>query len=365
MTSNKHRDVVSPFVFGYSTPFFLGNEAHKANLRPRKYCLKSKICASVFESGSIFFDFGRCEEAPVVIHRESLWNNVEPDENGTFRDDRVSRCLRRTESRQRLNQSFYRSVLLAHVLLLENAGRLIGGASFHLPRIEIIHGALSRYDIPESFSNDCVKTREGLRLSANVIDRSFSDLDLALTTDSRALLRVLELHKLSHYRTLDQRFAESLVLSWTVCENMIDFLWKRMIDDIKSSSKSRMVARRSKKLRESTTFTASIRIETLELAGHLSIEQANDLNKIRRARNKWLHSLDDVDEQTSLHSIGTCAHLISSVFGIEICDKIVSGAGGEGGGIYLDLFLEKFPDFDLSKAYTGDASCNSSESCEP
>ena len=353
MTGNEHRDVVSPFVFGYYTPFRLGDEAHVENPGPRKYCLKREIYAGVFESGSIFFDFARCKETPIVIHRESLLNNVEPDENGAFRDDCVSKRLYRTESRQRLNQTFCRSVLLAHVLLLENAGRLIGGASFHLPRIEIVHDALSCHGIPEVSPSAPAEAHGGLRLSTSVIDRSFSDLDFTLTTSSGALLRALEFHKLSHYRMLDQRFAESLVLSWTICEDMINVIWKRMIEGIRSSHESRMNPKRIKRLRNSSAFTASVRIETLELAGHLSIELANNLNKIRQVRNDWLHSFKDVDEQASLHSIRTCAHLISSVFRIEICDWIVSGAGGEGGGMYMDQFKDKFPGVDLHNAYDG------------
>lgn len=349
-------DTVAPFVFGYSTSSIsLGDVAHPRHLGPRKYDLKKNISAGVFENGSVFFDFGRCKETPLVIHRESLWNDVERDENGALSDGSVSKRLRRTESRQRLNQSFYRSVLLAHVLLLENAGRLIGGASFSLPRIEKIHDdAFSCWDIPEVLPSTSIEDSAGLRLGTNVIDRSFSDLDRALTIGNGALLQAIEFHKLSHYRILDQRFAESLVLSWTICENMIDFLWKRMVKDVRSSDPRRMTKKRADTLGNTSAFNASVRIETLELSGYLSIELATNLNEVRKMRNKWLHSLEGVEEQSSLHSIETCAHLISSVFEMEICDMIVSGSGGEGGGMFLKVFEDRYPSVDLRGAYDGE-----------
>lgn len=349
MVKTERQDLVSPFAFGYSIPFFrLGDGAHPG---PMKYPLGKNISAGVFEDGLVVFDFARCEETPIVIHRESLCNG-----DGAKGD--VAKRLQRTEHKQKLNQKFHRSVLLAHILLLENAGHMIGRTSFQVShQIEKIGDAFSCYGIPSStprrLPGNPAPKPNAPRLGTKVIERSFSDLNLALSDGSGVLLRALEYHKLSQYRTLDHRFAETLVLSWTVCENMIDFIWKQMIDAVRSSDSGRMTGKRAETLGKSSDFTSSVRIETLELTGRLSIELATSLNVIRKARNDWLHSFKDVDEQIALGSIETCARLISSVFSIALGGWIVAGTGGAGGGIPLNSFRERFPDVDLEGAYDG------------
>ena len=357
----KENDLVAPFTFGYYTSFWFGDReiltrpsayelANHGGLFAR-YDLGRNISAGVFENGLVLFDFSRCENTPIVIHRESLWNDVEANENGVKNSKAVSRRLQRTESRQRTNQAFYRTVLISHALFLENAGRLVGRSSFHLPRIERISDIIGCYGIGKILPNQTV-SKFNSKLSRQVVDRSFQDLNTALASGDN-FIRSIELHKLSHYRTLDHRFAESLVLSWTVCENIIDFVWNKMIEEIKSSNADRMSKKRRDTLNNPSSFTASVRIEALELSGIISIDEAKDMNEVRNSRNRWLHRLEDVDEKSSLHSIKVCARLISSVFGLNISDTIVGGVGGEGGGMFMENFVREFPNIDLSGAFDG------------
>lgn len=361
MNRMERRDLVAPFAFGYFTPFWFGNRARPSRPDARQianydsifktYELGKGITAGVFENGYIVFDFSRCEKTPIVIHRESLWNSVQPNEHGHFRDADVSKRLSRTQSRQRLNQAYYRTILISHALLLENAGRLRSGISFSLPRIERLSDALGCFGIQKVIPRKPVH-KASHEFNPRALEKSFDDLKLALVSGAN-VVRALELHKLSHYRTLDHRFAESLVLSWTACENIIDYIWRDMIQKIKSEQSRRMSKKRIDTLNNASSFTASVRIETLELSGLLTFEQAESLNVVRRARNKWLHSLEDVDEPSAIRAIKTCAHLIGSVFKIELCDTIVSGAGGEGGGMHEDVFKNMYPDVDLDNAYDG------------
>lgn len=352
MVKIERQDLVPPFAFGYFIPFFrLGDGTHPEHPGPMKYPLGKNISAGVFEDGMVVFDFARCEETPIVIHRESLWN-------GDGAEEDVAKRLQRTEHKQKLNQKFYRSVLLAHILLLENAGRMVGGVSFEIPsRIEKISDAFGCYGIPSSPpprpTGKPVSEPSAPRLGTKAFERSFSDLNRALADGSGALLKALEYHKLSQYRALDHRFAESLVLSWMVCENMIHSIWKQMIDEVKSSDSGRMTGKRAEIPGKSSASTASGRIRILERVGRLSAEQATSLNEIRRARNDWLHSFKDVEEQIAFGSIGNCARLISSVCDIAMDRWSVAGAGGGGGGMFLNSFRERFPDVDLEGAYDG------------
>jgi hypothetical protein len=361
MTETARYDLVAPFAFGYFSPFWFGNLAGPSHPDVgriaehggifRIFELDGDISAGVFENGYIVFDFSRCKLTPIVVHRESLWNRVQPNEQGRLTDQSVSKRLSRAESRQRRNQSYYRTILIAHALLLENAGRQRSGISFSLPRIERLSDAIGSWGIQKVMPRGPVfKVSHNFNVQA--LEKSFGDLNLALASGLN-VLRALELHKLSHYRTLDHRFAESLVLSWTVCENIIDYVWRGMIQKIKLEDSRRMTKSRLETLSNSSNFTASIRVETLELSGLLTFQQAESLNQVRRTRNKWLHSLEDVDETSSLEAIKACAHLIGAVFKIELCDTIVSGAGGEGGGVPTHIFSSIRPDIDLNDVFDG------------
>jgi len=236
---------------------------------------------------------------------------------------------------------------------LENAIHQMRGMGLSLPRIETIHDA---YTYHNSRTVPHVR-KEVLKYpvsepNRDFLDKSFNDLK-AVISGPDAYLRMLETHKLSHYRTLDQRFAESLVLSWTVCEHLLDLIWARMIKDTKQSDQKRMSVARAKKMKEPSMFTAAARIQTLELTGNLSIKRVNNLNKIRQVRNKWLHEFKDVDERGLLDSIRSCADLISFVTEIQIYDRIVGGSGGEGGGMFIDRFQNTCPNIDFTNVYDG------------
>lgn len=357
MVDNRFTDLVPPFVAGYDTPFWFTDKRLPSVSTLDQITAFGGVAAScdiglgikgvIFENGMVLFDFSTCEKTPVVIHRESLYETVVPSEKG-FREtpDSISVLLRRSEQKQSQNQAFYRSIAVAHTLLLENSARIVGKTSLSLPYIEDTSDLVLGYTLDKMMAHCSAKS--SVALSPMVAEHSLSTLKDALATGLH-VVQSLELHKVSHYRFVKKSFAECLVMSWTLCENMIEFIWEGMLEDIKNSSPSRMTKARRNRLKG---FTASNRIETLELAGRLNQGQAEDLNFVRKARNDWLHTMTEVTEQDALHSIEVCQNLISSLYSIPV-QTTIGGVGGSGGGMRIDRFRAQYGAEKLKDAYDG------------
>lgn len=356
---NNDSDLVPPFVAGYETQFWLSDNPAPLKPTPDQITAFGGIAASTeiglgiracaFENGMILFDFSNCEKTPVVINRESLAKAVPPDANGLRHiPARVSLQIGQSMKQQSQNQAFYRTIAIAHTLLLENSARIVGGMSMSLPNIEDSSDLVYGYALEKMTAK--VPSKFTTPLRPKVVDHSFAALADAVGKGMH-VVRSLELHKVSHYRLIKKNFAECLVMSWTLCENMIDFIWKKMIEDIKMVDPQRMGKARVDRLK-AQSFTASVRIETLELSGRLNSVQAEGLNFVRKARNSWLHGLHEVTEQEALQSITVCQELITALYGIPI-QSTIGGAGGSGGGMYMSVFLARYGADKLKDAYDG------------
>lgn len=359
MSGTKHFDLVAPFVAGYDTQYFFTEK--NVPIKPTLAEITAfggiavsqdvglDIKAFAFENGMILFDFSECKITPVIINLESIYEKINPESkiSSDVRKNLISQ-LKRSESKQSENQAFYKTISISHALLLENSARILRGMSMSLPHIED-QSALVLGHAPEKMMAR-IPFRSSVSLGTSVADHSFSMLADAISKGLH-VIRSLELHKVSHYRFISRNFAECLVMSWTLCENMIDFIWKKMIEDIKFSNPDRMEKARIDRLK-AQAFTASVRIETLELSGRLDLNQAHALNFVRKARNNWLHALKEVKENEALESIRICEELITSLYGIPI-KWTIGGAGGSGGGMFMDVFLERYGAAKLNNVYDG------------
>lgn len=355
----KYTDLVPPFVAGYDTQFWFTNRPVPERPSLDEITAFGGIAAFkevglgikafAFENGMILFDFSTCSMTPVIIHREGQYEGLRQEESNTFKaPETISSQLARSEQKQSENQSFYRTIAVAHALLLENSARLVRGMSMSLPHIEDPSGLIYGYAPERLRSTVSYKSHDPMNVE--IAKYSFELLSNAVSSGLH-VVRSLELHKVSHYRLSQKNFAECLVMSWTLCENMIDFIWKKMISEIRSASPERMGKVRIDRLK-GNSFTASVRIETLELSGLLNSDQAEGLNFVRKARNNWLHNLKEVAEPEALKSIDVCQNLISSLYSIPI-KSTSGGGGGSGGGLSMDVFLAHYGNEKLKNAYDG------------
>jgi hypothetical protein len=82
---------------------------------------------------------------------------------------------------------------------------------------------------------------------------------------------------------------------------------------------------RKKKLLEGREYSASVRLELLSLMKIIDLEIYDNLNKVRTARNEWLHRLEVADERVGALAIQTAQRLLEQTTGIKINLSISCG----------------------------------------
>lgn len=347
------RDTVAPFVAGYWTNHWFGaegpypvsttNEVMQFGGFCTCYRFSNKITALATENGAVLFDCHEVDGFPIVVHCNSLYNEV-PIVNGGRSSPEVSKTLQASEAQQRINQEFYRRVVLAHIVCLENALRRLAHTSSHIARVETTNDMILCHELGKPWMRGEKAVKWQRPIPKGVLEESFRNLDQILRQPSD--LRLFELYELARYRFVDHRFAECVVLAWTACEWMIEEEWAMVVEDIKNNSNDRMPKRRREALQNGATFTASIRSETLELLGRIDFTSYEMLNVLRQKRNRWLHGSSEIEEKWAYHGIKTVERILHKRTGLEI-STTTSGAGGEGGGMFVDVFRSRRPDIVL------------------
>ncbi len=136
--------------------------------------------------------------------------------------------------------------------------------------------------------------RERNSIGINVAKLSFDLLDQIAA--SRQAISMVEGAYMAACRLEEKRFGESIVLGWTVCEQLINIAWKQLLDSKKvHESENLMTNKRIEKL-IGRDYTASVIIEILEIQGVISAKLYRKLEISRKARNKWAHEMKSPGE---------------------------------------------------------------------
>jgi hypothetical protein len=154
-------------------------------------------------------------------------------------------------------------------------------------------------------------------LDLEVVQHSFELLDRVVWLSVPNSLLLVELLYKSGMHYAAHRYAEALILCWTVCEKLINHVWEQHLDSCNLTPVGRIPRQRKEKLR-GRDFTASVISEVLELTGLLPYDLFLDIEKIRKARNTWLHSLGDVSDRDASNAIRTAEKMLESVGKIRL-----------------------------------------------
>jgi len=154
--------------------------------------------------------------------------------------------------------------------------------------------------------------------SCNLISQLISDFDrnielLALLNEAAFLILQADFHR-------------SLITSWAVCEHLINREWENYLDstsqDLDGQQKRRTLnSDRRRALVKGSDWTAFSKLEVLELAKRLPFQLFSDLQAIRTARNKWLHTLDFIERDVAQTSFRVGRDLMSRKLGIELTHR--------------------------------------------
>jgi hypothetical protein len=109
-------------------------------------------------------------------------------------------------------------------------------------------------------------------------------------------------------------FSSALVAAWTVCEVLLGVRWNDYVE-AQCSSGSALTSARKSQLRD---FTASEITQVLELAHVIEPELLRMLDRVRRARNSWMHSIESADRQKAVDAINAASMMLGESLGREM-----------------------------------------------
>jgi hypothetical protein len=155
-------------------------------------------------------------------------------------------------------------------------------------------------------------------ISRNVIDGAVDLLDEILGHDfeNAGDLASLLNHAITSHKK--HNFELAVVSAWTVCEALLNELWKMYYTGaLTGTIRSNLPRERRDKL-DGRDFTASIVSEVLNLSGVLDNEMHVALNLARSRRNKWLHGGRAPGFGDSGKSIDVARGMIDATLGINV-----------------------------------------------
>ncbi len=168
----------------------------------------------------------------------------------------------------------------------------------------------------------------------DVVKKSLQLLDeILLRDDPSVLYMITSLHSAARSYT-GRKYGESVVVAWSVCEQMISSAWNAILDDEQLSE--RMPSPRRKKL-NGRDYTASVITEFLEIMNVIDHETYNQLNAVRKSRNDWAHQLKEPTAQHVHVAIDSAQRLLSKFKGVDILLSLTGpGPGVPSWFIYQD-----------------------------
>ena len=154
-------------------------------------------------------------------------------------------------------------------------------------------------------------------IDIEVAENSLNLLDQVLLSECEetTIIQMVEAAYLAAVRSAEGRLGEAITLAWGVCEQLLSRSWKEFITE--ASVESQITGKRKKNLLEGRDYTASVKTEILELSGRLDAELYVHIDNARKARNNWMHEMQEPNNAHVLDALHAVEGLFQSVLGIR------------------------------------------------
>ena len=129
------------------------------------------------------------------------------------------------------------------------------------------------------------------------LDNIINSIELAKTLiKDPKLFNSLLLLIHSHSNLLNSETNQSFILSWTILEQYLNFKWDKLLE------KKEVLGKRKKKLK-GRDYTASIKMEMLNVLGYITKEDYIILNELRKERNKFMHEITQISRERAIQTL--------------------------------------------------------------
>ncbi|MCF8505200.1 MAG: hypothetical protein K9G59_09825 [Caulobacter sp.] len=159
-----------------------------------------------------------------------------------------------------------------------------------------------------------------------VVARSFDILEKILSFNDPSIIQLFEAAYISACRAGERRYGESVVVGWSVCEQLVSIAWRRLIDSLNSSPEAPRAPKERRKKLLGRDYTASVMVEMLEVNGIIDHELYRNLEISRKSRNAWAHEMRPPGEHEVYRTRISIENLMAKVLGVDWC--VHNGAGG-------------------------------------
>jgi|GEM_PF-5748189 len=153
-----------------------------------------------------------------------------------------------------------------------------------------------------------------------VVRLSFDIFSEILTNENEYLIDMVELilRGVKYYE--DHDYNSSLIMYWAVIEKIINTIWNNFLESQRNrptGTNQKFINRARKEKLTGIDYTISNIIEYLSLLNLVSFSLYRDLNIVRTARNKWIHDLKAVDQETCTTAYFTVTKLFKAMFNLD------------------------------------------------
>ncbi|MBB4098304.1 hypothetical protein [Sphingomonas kyeonggiensis] len=159
----------------------------------------------------------------------------------------------------------------------------------------------------------------------DVIEASLDLLDQILAAPP-GTVPMVEGAYMAASRAAEKRFGESIVLGWTVCEQLVSIAWRRLLDSEKGEGAENRTPRKRIEKPIGRDHSASVMTEALELNGVISAEVHGWLETGRKARNAWAHAMKVPAQAEALACLLAARSLFRELLAIDL--RLQSGGRG-------------------------------------
>ncbi|MEV0670445.1 hypothetical protein [Mycobacterium sp. NPDC050441] len=274
--------------------------------------------------GLIAFDFSDL--------REYTWENADDNSPNSF-DNQAEVVVRRTRAmnafvaflytQEIINAKYARERMVITPDLTIPMDKLDPKASKSFSSQRVSHLSMSSYPdtyrpaIPYPF--DSRLSTRGAPVSADVVKDAADDLNRLIAEHGSEGVLLVDLFLRASKAFQDHDHSLSLINSWTVIERLLNDLWGQLRSDYKTRDGVPFISGdRLRRLQDGRTFTASVISEILSFLDYLPKDIYDDMTKIRKTRNEWMHGLKVADAYIAEMAISVAERMLKQVKNITV-----------------------------------------------
>jgi hypothetical protein len=133
-------------------------------------------------------------------------------------------------------------------------------------------------------------------------------------------LDTLDLFYRAAFNMNHHEYQTVLILGWAIVEGCQDIIWRRFIEGgyKKINRQSEIKGKRKSLLLTDRNFTASIKSQVLALTGEYADFELEGIDKVRKRRNGFMHSLEPVSIGDAFAAMWACGTVSQKALGLNL-----------------------------------------------